>query len=207
MPNSAEILNGLIIAANKFIWIGIAWHIILFAFMVRLFTLKPMNTKVIASGMSVFLLSVGIISVLIHNPFNAIIFALAALIFGIYTLQFKAVPVRLEWKPATIAGLLLVIFGFIYPHFLEAKSWINYLYASPMGLIPCPTLSVFIGLTLMLRGFKSRRWMLTAACFGLFYGIVGVLRLNVYLDVVLIAGALVLLVYAFSITKQEASAI
>jgi hypothetical protein len=204
MPTSAEILNGLIIAANKFIWIGIGWHIILFAFMVRLFTQKPVNTKIIASGMSVFLLSVGIISVLIHNPFNAIMFALAALIFGIYTLNFKAVPVRPEWSPATIVGLLMVIFGFVYPHFLEAKSWINYLYASPMGLIPCPTLSVFIGLTLMLRGFNSRKWMFTAAGLGLFYGIVGVLRLKVYLDVALIGGGSLLLVHAI-IFKAKSS--
>ena len=65
-----------------------------------------------------------------------------------------------------------------------------------MGLIPCPTLSAFIGTTLMLHGFGSKKWMLVAALFGLFYGIFGVLRLKVYLDVVLIAGAVSLLVYA-----------
>jgi hypothetical protein len=71
-----------------------------------------------------------------------------------------------------------------------------------MGLIPCPTLSAFIGITLMLHGFGSKKWMLTAAIFGLFYGIFGVLKLKVYLDLGLIAGALFLLVYAFTIKKK-----
>jgi hypothetical protein len=71
-----------------------------------------------------------------------------------------------------------------------------------LGLIPCPTLSVFIGFTLLFHGFGSKKWMLSAALIGLFYGIFGVLRLKVYLDVALIAGALFLLVYAFSIRKQ-----
>mgnify|MGYP001768584324 CR=1 FL=1 len=196
MPTPEEILNGLAAAANRFITVSIAWHIIVLLIIILLMTGRKFNTKHITAGMAILLLSVGIIAVLSSNPFNAIMFALAALLFGIITLKFKPEPVGLKWDLISIAGLLMVIFGFFYPHFLEGPAFYRYIYAAPLGLIPCPTLSVFIGLTLMFHGFGSKKWMLTAALFGLFYGLFGVLRLKVYLDVVLIAGACFLLIYA-----------
>ena len=33
-----------------------------------------------------------------------------------------------------------------------------YAYASPFGLLPCPTLSVVIGLTLIFGGLQSTAW-------------------------------------------------
>jgi hypothetical protein len=197
MPNPEQILNGLTLAANQYIWLNIAWHIIAFALLAFLFTGRKLNQKLLASGMSMGLLSVGYIAVQVSNPFNAVIFALFALIFGIYTLKFKKIEVGVKWDLITVLGLIMVLFGFVHPHFLVAKSWVNYLYASPLGMIPCPTLSAFIGFTLMLKGFQSKRWMFTAGIIGLFYGIFGVVRLKVELDIMLIAGAFFLLVYAF----------
>jgi hypothetical protein len=49
--------------------------------------------------------------------------------------------------------------------------------------------------------FGSKKFMLCAATIGLFYGIFGVLKLKVYLDLVLIAGALFMLTNTFSIKK------
>ena len=196
MPTPEEILNGLAVAANRFTTLSIAWHILVLIILILLMTGRKFNTKHIAAGMAVLLLSVGIVSVLISNPFNAIMFALAALLFGIMTLKFKPEPLGLKWDLISIAGLLMVIFGFFYPHFLEGTAFYRYIYAAPLGLIPCPTLSMFIGLSLMFHGFQSKKWMITAALFGLFYGLFGVLRLKVYLDIVLIAGACFLLVYA-----------
>jgi len=197
MPSPEEILNGLALAANKFTWLSIAWHIISLIIVVLLVSGRKFNKKVVSAGLAIFLLSVGIVAVLSHNPFNGIMFALAALLSGIYTLKFKKEQTGVRWDSFTVIGLIMFIFGFVYPHFLDKDGFIHYLYSSPMGLIPCPTLSAFIGITLMLGGFNSRRWMITGAIFGLFYGIFGVLRLGVYLDIVLIAGALVLLGYYF----------
>ena len=197
MPTPEEILNGLALAANRFTTLSIAWHLIVLIFIILLMTGRKFNTKIVAAGLSIFLLSVGIVAVLVSNPFNAIMFALAALLFGFITLKFKPVPVGLKWDLISVSGLVMVIFGFIYPHFLDGDNFYQYLYSAPMGLIPCPTLSVFIGITLMLHGFQSKKWMMTAALFGLFYGIFGVMRLKVVLDVLLIGGAFFLMVYAF----------
>jgi hypothetical protein len=198
MPTPEQILNGLALAAGKYTMISVFWHIVLLIILILLFSGRKFNRKIIAAGMAILLLSVGIVAVLVSNPFNAIMFALAALIFGIIYLKFKPVHIGLTWDLVSVAGLVMVLFGFVYPHFLDGAPFYKYIYASPLGLIPCPTLSAFIGITLMLNGFNSRKWMLVTALFGLFYGIFGVLRLKVYLDVVLIAGALFLLVYAFA---------
>jgi len=202
MPTPEEILNGLSLAANKFTTLSIAWHVILLAFLILLFSGRKFNQKIVAAGMAILLLSVGIIAVLVSNPFNAIMFALAALVFGIIYLKFKPVQTGMKWDLVSVAGLVMVLFGFVYPHFLDGAPFYKYLYASPLGLIPCPTLSAFIGFTLMLHGFSSKKWMLVAALFGLFYGIFGVLRLKVYLDIGLIVGSVILLVYSFIYKKS-----
>lgn len=206
MPTPEEILAGLALAANKFVNVSILWHLIVLFFMIPLLMGKKFNTKHVSAGLGIFLLSVGMIAVLVSNPFNAVMFALAALIFGIITLKFKPVPISVKWDIISVIGLLLVVFGFVYPHFLENAPLYKYLYAAPMGLIPCPTLSAFIGITLMLHGFGSKKFMMTGALIGLFYGIFGVLRLKVYLDITLIAGALFLLVYGLTAKKPEVAA-
>jgi hypothetical protein len=68
-----------------------------------------------------------------------------------------------------------------------------YLYAAPMGLLPCPTLATVIGATVILDSLDSTPWTATVAIAGLVYGAIGVLALEVNLDYGLLAGALVTL--------------
>jgi hypothetical protein len=84
----------------------------------------------------------------------------------------------------------LAVFGWFYPHFLATDRWIAYAYAAPLGLLPCPTLSAVIGITLILDFLGSRSWALTLAAAGLVYGVIGVFALGVMLDYALVAGAL-----------------
>jgi hypothetical protein len=100
-----------------------------------------------------------------------------------------------------MVGVGLVIFGLIYPHFVRTHSWIEYLYASPFGLVPCPTLSVIIGATLMARA-RSHVWDVTLSVVGLLYGMIGVFRLGVGIDYGLIVGALTLAVSAAIRTRE-----
>jgi len=92
------------------------------------------------------------------------------------------------------SGIIMILFGLVYPHFLDTHRVIRYLYASPAGLIPCPTLSILIGFVLLFNGLGSQALTLTCILFGLFYGIFGVLKLAVHIDLVLVFGALVLMV-------------
>ncbi len=199
MPTTEEILNGLSLAANKYFLFSIFWHIIVLIFLVLLFAGKKISSKFIMIGIIALFLSVSIITTLVHNPFNAVIFFLASLQFGYMALRYVHGKFGVRWDYISAAGLIMLVFGFVYPHFMENASFFKYLCASPLGLIPCPTLSAIVGITLLFHGFNSRRWMLWAAFIGLFYGVFGVLRLKVYLDTGLIAGALFLLIYAFSV--------
>jgi hypothetical protein len=96
-------------------------------------------------------------------------------------------------------------FGWVYPHFLEDSTPIVYLYAAATGLIPCPTLSIVIGLTLLLGGLRSRPWCLVLTIVGLFYGTFGAGQLGVNIDWVLLFGALVTAYVAFSRQMIEGS--
>ena len=87
-----------------------------------------------------------------------------------------------------IVGGLLVAFGWSYPHFLVKGGW-TYLYAAPLGVLPCPTLSAIIGVTLLLTTFEAKAWSAMLPLFGMAYGLIGFFGLDVTIDVVLLAGA------------------
>lgn len=74
----------------------------------------------------------------------------------------------------------------------------DWLYAAPTGIIPCPTLSIVIGFTLILGGLRSRSWCLVLTTVGLFYGFFGAVRLGVKIDGILLLGALSTAYVAFS---------
>jgi len=207
MPTPEEILHGLAIATNKFMFLSIFWHIAVIIFLLLLIAGKRPSNKVVALGLIALLLSVAFVAMMVYNPFNAIMFLVATILFIFITWKLPKAEVLVKLDFISIIGLALIAFGFVYPHFLENAGFLKYLYASPLGLIPCPSLSVFIGITLLFHGFHSKKWMLSAVLLGLFYGIFGILRLKVYLDVGLIAGALLLLVYGLTIKRSKVSAI
>ena len=89
-------------------------------------------------------------------------------------------------------GLVLVGFGWTYPHFVEVHSWTSYLYAAPLGLIPCPTLSMLVGVSLIVGSLEAKAWAITVAAAALVYGVIGVFTLGVAIDAVLLAVAIVL---------------
>jgi hypothetical protein len=68
----------------------------------------------------------------------------------------------------------------------------TYLYASPFGILPCPTLSTVIGLTIISSNFSSVAWSAALAAAAVVYGAIGVFRLGVVLDagLLLASGAL-----------------
>jgi len=142
-------------------------------------------------------LSVAFFAWLSGNPFNGSMFSVLAILVLIFGLKASNRSVQFSSLPFAIAGVGMILFGLIYPHFVEATSIFKYLYASPLGLIPCPTLSVMIGFLLLFRGFGSSSITLTLIVFGLFYGIFGVLKLAVYLDLFLVAGTITLLAKYF----------
>jgi hypothetical protein len=195
MPTANEILDGLRAISNNYILISIYWHMVIyFSILLLLLVLwRPTNR------MSVLLLSLPFITVALlawfnSNPFNGVLFSILSIYCLITGLKLSQKEVKYSPWPYRIAGILLLLFGLWYPHFIEADSVWVYLYSAPSGLIPCPTLSIAIGIALIFNGFNSNPLKIIFLFYGFFYSLFGILKLGVYLDVVLLLGTLVFLI-------------
>lgn len=195
MPSATEILDGLAAIANQVTGIAVAWHI---AIAVALLALasgwRPsQRTARLLTGTP--LASVAALAFAFGNLFNGWVFAASALILTALATNRDRRPVSRGSAWTRRIGVAMIAFGWLYPHFLEGHAT-AYLYTSPVGLIPCPTLAVAIGFALLGNGLGSRVWSVTLAAVGLFYGLFGVWRLGVFLDIGLVGGALALVVAA-----------
>jgi len=194
MPKTDEIINGLQKIVNDYSTIAIIWHVIFYALIAALiFKWVPTN-RLFALLICAPILSVAMLAFMSGNPFNGILFSLLTVLIIIIGLRVSSQPVQASQIIFMVIGILMIVFGLIYPHFIKPDSLLKYLYASPAGLIPCPTLSILIGFLLLYNGFGSQPLTLTFIVFGLFYGIFGVLKLAVYLDIFLVFGTVTLLV-------------
>lgn len=190
MPTPEEILFGLGTIANDWQLLALLWHGYFGVLIVGLlFGVRP-SVRVAGILLALPFLSVSALAWVSGNPFNGLFFVVAgiALLFISARLPLRVVRIAPIWL--LVLGALIVGFGWVYPHFLEDTAPVVYLYAAPTGLIPCPTVSIVIGFTLVLDGLESRAWCLTLAVVGLFYGAFGAARLGVTIDWVLFASAL-----------------
>jgi hypothetical protein len=181
VPSPDTVLTGLTAIANDWRWLAITWHALLAALAVMLIARWRPSTRLLGRLVVGPLLSVSVVAWLSGNPFNGLLFAILAVMLATTTLR-PATPVLPAPSARVVAGVGLVVFGWTYPHFLSTDGWTTYLYASPFGILPCPTLSMVIGLTLIFENLGSTRWNGALVVAGLLYGAVGVFRLGVVLD-------------------------
>jgi hypothetical protein len=196
MPTPEEILAALTAIASDWMVVAIAWHALIAIVLGAVafgwrpsYRLATLLIALLPASVAVFAFAYG-------NPFNGVVFtatalALATLAVGDSRGAIRNVPRWTFW-----GGIAMVAFGWAYPHFLEDRP-LAYLYAAPVGLVPCPSLSMAIGLALLAGGGGRRAWRLTLAGVGLFYGAYGVARLGVAIDVFLALGSAWLAATAF----------
>jgi hypothetical protein len=203
MPTPAQILEGLTIISNNYLTLAVIWHVVIgLAILGIILGWRP-SRRLGASVLCLPLLSVSVLAWANGNPFNGAVFLLAAVALLLLGLRLPAQRVEAGPLWASAIGVLMLAFGWVYPHFLAGRSWLTYLYAAPMGLVPCPTLSVAVGFALIARGLGSRAWGIVLAVVGLFYGLFGALRLGVRIDAFLCIGALALLIQSLAQRTQR----
>ena len=206
MPTKEEILAGLAGIANEYSDIAIAWHVILIIVIAALFaSWKPTNSSMILL-VSSLLMSVSLFAGLQRNFFNAVVFSFLVLMSIYSAIKSKAGVIQGDRSWPDIAGLVLIIVGFIYPEFIVTGSTLEYAYLAPTGLIPCPTLSIVIGFALLYKGFMAPNWSVAIGITGIFYGLFGVFYLGMYIDWFLVAGSVLLMVNTFWLSKTSISA-
>jgi len=203
MPTPEEILQGLTLITNTYTWIAILWHVLFYLLIAALILKWKPSNRLLSSLLSLPLLTVSLFAWITGNPFNGTIFALSGVILIIVGNRNPDDPIDTKRTWSTIIGIIILIFGLLYPHFFDTDNYFNYFYAAPTGLIPCPTLSIVIGFAILYNGFRSRNWSLILVIPGLIYGILGTFRLQVYLDIVLLFASIILLILAFQIPKTE----
>jgi hypothetical protein len=193
MPTPAEILRTLAATSREMTALAVGWHVLLAFVVIRILTGWRPSKRFGASVLALPLLSVSALAWRYGNPFNGAVFAGFAALLLVLGLRRPQDQVDRPPAWAAIIGSLLILFGWVYPHFLGTGPWLRHLYAAPAGLIPCPTLSFAIGFALLAKGFSSRGYSTVLGLLGLFYGLVGTFRLGVGIDLVLVFGSLALL--------------
>ena len=196
MPAATDVLDSLARIAGEWRWMAIGWHAAAVVAALVLLMRLARRQRAVAMIVALPLISVTGLAWWSGNPFNGTIFAVLTVALLVEASRLENRPLQTA-SPAIVAvGSILVIFGLVYPHFLQDGSRWSYLYAAPFGSIPCPTLSVITGTSLAAGVFGSRAWGLTLGVVALAYGAIGVAVLGVVIDAALVVGALLLLTAA-----------
>jgi hypothetical protein len=197
MPTVEQILLGLKDVANNWRPLAIFWHAYFAALMIVLMTGFRPSKRLAGLLLGLPLLSVSLVAWASSNPFNGIVYALIGILFIYFSTRLPREKVQIAAGRMMIPGVILFLFGWAYPHFLNTSSFLPYLYSAPTGLIPCATLSIVIGLFLILNNLGSRALSLILGLSGLFYGTTGVFQLKVSIDLILLLGAITAVIAAF----------
>jgi hypothetical protein len=139
----------------------VAWHALLAVFLVTVLAGWRLSTRVLGYLLVAPLLSVSLVAWLSGNPFNGAVFAIVVAVLLTTAARLPKTVVRLASSAWVVPGIALVVLGATYPHFVRTHSWTTYIYASPFGILPCPTLSVVIGITLLFPDLRSKSWTAT----------------------------------------------
>jgi hypothetical protein len=192
MPSANEILQSLSIIANEWRVLACGWHFVFATLGLAVLGGARPSRRLVAMLLISPVLSISVLAWASANPFNGIVFAILAIGLASSALSVQPGPIAFGSRPMVVLGAGLIGFGWTYPHFLEARGWTSYLYEAPLGLIPCPTLSMLVGVSLVWRSFDSSAWASTLAAAAIAYGLIGVFALGVTIDGALLAGGLVL---------------
>jgi hypothetical protein len=196
MPSPQQIVEGLTRIAGEWQRLAVVWHVALGVLLFALLLGTRPSNRLMAGMLMMPLVSVSVLAWMAGNPFNGTVFAAVVITLIVSARSLSDAPVRIEMSMPTVVGGVMVAFGWVYPHFLELGPPTAYLYAAPLGLVPCPTLSAVIGITLIAGGLGSQVWSLIIAGAGILYALFGALRLGVTIDLVLLLGAVTLVVVA-----------
>lgn len=189
MPSSEEIYEGLTAIANEWRLLAVAWHLGLAAVALAVSSGWRPSKRLFALILALPVTSVAALAWDAGNPFNGAIFAGIATTLVLLGFRLPRQPIAPGSRAQITLGSVFVGFGWAYPEFLDGSSLRSYLYEAPFGLIPCPTLSVLAGASLIFGSLGSRPWAMTVSLAALAYGVMGVFALGVAVDIFLVGAA------------------
>ncbi len=193
MPSADDILRDLTRTAHEGETVALAWHVlVLIALILTASGARP-SRRLAAALLALPAVSVSALAFTTRNMFNGIVFAALAATLPALAWRAAASPLRGPTRGLFWLGAVGVAYALVYPHFAQVSSPFAYALFAPVGVLPCPTLALMIGLTLLAGGFQLRGLPIALALAGVFYAVFGVVALGVVLDLGLLVFALGLL--------------
>jgi hypothetical protein len=194
MPAKSELLAQIFRIANESVPIAIGWHVVAAVVVIALVAGWRPSIRAAGALVALPMLSVSALAWIHGNPVNGTVFLFGAAALLALGLTHGAGVTEPGPRWARLAGVAAIALGWIYPHFVVVGSPVELLWAAPLGVLPCPTLSLLVGVALLGGGLGSPPLSAVLAGMGLFYGVIGVVALGVLLDAGLLVAALALAV-------------
>lgn len=199
---SDAILTAAAAIAAEWRWLAIVWHAVFALVLVAIAAFQIRDRRGLAMAAALPVTTVAGLAWWSGNPFNGAVFTVFAIVLIAIAARLPASPIPIGAPWAVRTGACCCAFAWSYPHFLSG-TWTQYFYAAPLGLLPCPTLALSVGLSLITQSFGSTRWTIIAFAAALTYGVIGVFGLGVVIDWALIAGAVLLAWNAWGGVRQR----
>jgi len=165
---------------------------------------KKMRNSVFSLFIAFLCLSATIISVKYVVIPNIIIFAMfLVLIIHAYLTKNLNFDLKNIGAVNLFFGIIGLVFGFWYLHWVESPIWLNALLYSPLGAVNCPTMVAICGFLCLSQKPRSAILEAAVSLITLYFGFFGIFRLGAYVDVALIICALFLIVRLGSYSTHE----
>lgn len=193
MPAPGEVLRQHASIASRTKPFAGAEHALLLALLLGVAGGWRPSRRTAAVALALPSLSVAVVALGYGNPFDATSFTVLAAALLVLGLRLPPAPIGTGSPIASLLGAGVAASGWAYQGFLTAEWRLEHLVTAPIGLLPVPTLALAVGLSIVGSGFGSRAWALVLGAAAGFYGLEGALRLGMASDLVLLAGALVLI--------------
>jgi hypothetical protein len=179
-------------------------HILFLVVMGLGLLVKKIRNSLFSLFIAFLSLSATIISVKYVIAPNIIIFAM---FFLLIIHAYLTKNLNFDFKniaPANLFfGILGLVFGFWYLHWVESPVWLNAFLYSPLGAVNCPTMVTVCGFLCLSQKPRSPILEVAVALITLYFGFFGIFRLGAYVDVALILCALFLIVRLSSYLNYE----
>jgi len=199
-----EITSMLLAITNQLKLFSVIVHIIFLAIIAAGLIYKKFRNVLFFTFIAFLSISATIIGVMYLLLPNIIIFGMFfVLILNAY--RNKKLNFNLEkLEPISIFfGIIGMIGGFWYLHWVENPIWLNALFYSPLGSINCPTMLTVCAFLCLTEKPRSRILENVVGLITLFFGFFGIFRLGAYIDIVLVVCSLFLLVRSRSCMAYE----
>ena len=170
-------------------------HILFLAVIGLGLLVKKIRNSLFSLFIAFLSLSATIISVKYVVIPNIIIFAMfLALIIHAYLTKNLNFDLKNIGAVNLFFGIIGLVFGFWYLHWVESPLWLNALLYSPLGAVNCPTMVAICGFLCLSQKPRSAILEAAVSLITLYFGFFGIFRLGAYVDVALIICALFLIV-------------